>query len=266
MGVLNVTPDSFSDGGQFLDPEAAVEQGRKLVQEGADLLDIGGESTRPGAESVSEEEELRRVVPVIRALHAELDIPLSIDTSKAAVASVALDAGADIINDISGLTADPLMPELALASGAGVVLMHMQGRPRTMQIDPKYVDVRKEVLAWLMGRIQALEEQGMERNRIVVDPGIGFGKTLEHNLDLLTGLSQLQKSGCPLLVGLSRKRFLGMLTGNDVSDRLAGSLSGLVYSLTRGAHIMRVHDVKASVDAARVVDALLEKERQRGMA
>jgi len=257
MGILNVTPDSFSDGGRFLQTEAAVARGLQMLEAGADILDIGGESTRPGAEPVSADEEAARVIPVIEALRVRRDDALlSVDTCKAAVARAALAAGARIVNDVSACTADPAMIEIVRAGGAGVVLMHMRGTPRTMQDDPQYDDVVAEVGQYLEARAAALEAGGVARERIAVDPGIGFGKTLAHNLRLLARLDTLLARGRPVVVGLSRKRFLGLLTERGVEQRLAGSLAGLCWCVSHGVQVMRVHDVEESRDAARVVAAL----------
>ena len=260
MGVLNVTPDSFSDGGRFRAADAAIEHGLAMARDGADIIDVGGESTRPGADAVLLEDELARVVPVIEALGRELtgaEAPLiSVDTRKAAVAERALVAGASIVNDVSALTADPGMPEVARRSRAGVVLMHMRGEPETMQREPRYENAVAEVSAYLVDRLTALGAQGLDPETLAVDPGIGFGKSLEHNLQLLARLDTLAQAGRPVVVGLSRKSFLGGLTGRGAGDRLAGSLAGLVFVAMQGAHVVRVHDVRESVDAARVVAAL----------
>ena len=248
MGILNVTPDSFSDGGQFVDAAAAVQRGMAMVAEGATILDVGGESSRPGAASVSLEEEERRVIPVVRELARQCGALISVDTTKAAVAEQALAAGAHIINDISALTADPGMPEVARRHRAGVVLMHMQGTPRTMQEQPVYADVVAEVSRYLADRVGALTEAGLARAQLAVDPGIGFGKTVEHNVELLRGIPALLRLGRPVLIGVSRKSFLGRLTGREVSDRLVPSLAALAYAVQQGVHIMRVHDVKESCE------------------
>ena len=253
MGILNITPDSFSDGGQFLDTDRAVEHGLAMAQEGAGILDIGGESSRPGAEPVSVDEEIRRVVPVVEALAKRTGALISVDTTKAAVAECALAAGAHIINDITAFTGDPAMAEVARRFGAGVVLMHMQGTPRTMQQEPRYRDVVAEVTGYLAARLAALEAAGLARASLAVDPGIGFGKTVEHNLALLRGLPELVRLGRPVLVGVSRKSFLGRLTGREVADRLVPSLAALAYAVQRGAHIMRVHDVKESCEVVRLL-------------
>jgi dihydropteroate synthase len=264
MGILNVTPDSFSDGNSYFNIEKAIARGLEMVEQGAEIVDVGGESTRPGAESVGAAEETERVVPVIEAICAEIDarglknrVVVSVDTMKASVAERALAAGAAIINDVSALTHDPDMASVAAESGAGVVLMHMQGSPRVMQKDPKYKDVVSEVRDYLAGRVEALVEEGVERDRVAIDPGIGFGKTLEHNLDLLRGLDAMVACGRPVVVGLSRKSMLGRLTGREVDNRLAASISALVFCVMQGAHVMRVHDVAESVDAVIVARRLL---------
>jgi len=257
MGILNATPDSFSDGGRFVDPALAVAHGLKLAAEGADILDVGGESTRPGAAPVEEAEELRRVVPLVQALAERTPCLISIDTTKAGVARAALAAGAHIINDVSGATWDPGMPAVAVEFQAGLVLMHAQGRPQTMQHAPQYADVVTEVRDFLMARLAELTAAGLPRANMVVDPGIGFGKTLEHNLTLLRHLDQLTSLGCPLLIGVSRKALLGKLTGHEKPEqRLAAGLAAQTVAILRGARILRTHDVAAGRDAARVADAL----------
>ena len=263
MGILNVTPDSFSDGGQFQTTEAAVLRGLAMAYEGADIVDVGGESTRPGASPVSEEDECARVIPVIRALRDAFsgrpDAPvISVDTRKAAVAGQAMEAGARIINDVTAL-GDPAMQEVARRTGAGVVLMHMRGEPATMQQDPRYDDVVAGVVDWLRTRRMMLEEAGVASDTMALDPGIGFGKTGEHNLKLLAGLRRLVDCGRPVVVGVSRKKFIGVLTGRDVTNRLAGSLACSVWAASCGAQVWRVHEVKESVDAARMVAALREE-------
>ena len=260
MGILNVTPDSFSDGGRYVDSRQAFEHGLQMVRDGAEIIDVGGESSRPGAEVVSAEEELKRVVPVIKALSRETDCLLSVDTRKARVAQEALAAGAHIINDITALTFDPAMPSVARDGGAGVILMHMRGDPKTMQIEPKYGNVVKEVAGYLRDRIRQLKEQGVLTDAIAVDPGIGFGKTVEHNVSLLAHLDELAGLGRPVVVGLSRKSFIGKITGREVQDRLPGSLAAMAYAIRRGAHVIRVHDVKESCDVARLVDILRREE------
>ena len=260
MGILNVTPDSFSDGGRFIDSRQAFEHGLQMARDGADMIDIGGESSRPGAEPVPIEEELKRVVPAIKALSRETDCLLSVDTRKARVAEEALAAGAHVINDITAMTFDPLMPAVARDQGAGVILMHMRGDPKTMQIEPKYSNVVKEVADYLDGRIRELEEKGLSRNSLAVDPGIGFGKTVEHNVSLIAHLNALAQLQRPVVVGLSRKSFIGKITGREVQDRLSGSLAATAYVIRRGAHVIRVHDVKESCDVARLVDILRREE------
>jgi len=260
MGILNVTPDSFSDGGQFMDFTAAVEHALEMIRQGADIIDIGGESTRPGANPVSVEEEVARVVPVIRAIHEKADCLISIDTQKAEVAEKAIEAGAVIVNDVSACTADSSMANVIRETGVGVVLMHMRGTPRTMQTAPEYTDVLEEVTTYLEGRMADLREMGIAPECMALDPGIGFGKTVEHNCKLLAGLGRLVKTGRPVLIGLSRKSFLGKLTGADVDARLPASIAGAVYAAIHGAHIIRVHDVKETCEATRLVDILKREE------
>jgi dihydropteroate synthase len=255
MGILNVTPDSFSDGGRFVDPGAAVEHGLRLVAEGADLLDIGGESTRPYASPVPAGEELRRVMPVLAVLAEHIRVPISIDTSKAEVARQALAAGAEIINDVTALTGDPAMVAVAAESGAGVCAMHMQGTPQTMQDQPVYQDVVEEVAAYLRKRREALVGAGIAQGRIALDPGIGFGKTTEHNVDLLRNAWRFHELGCPLLVGHSRKRFIGRVLGHEPGDPLAGTI-GVAMALARqGVQILRVHDVACVRQALALFEA-----------
>ena len=244
MGVVNVTPDSFSDGGRFLGPAAAIEHGLRLAAEGADLLDVGGESTRPGAEDVDADEELHRVLPVVEGLCRQTSVPVSIDTSKAVVALETVAAGVQIINDVTGLEGDPAMARLAAESGVGVCVMHMQGTPRTMQKDPTYGDVVGEVRDYLRGRRDALVESGIEWERIALDPGIGFGKTTAHNLSLLSNVGRLHELGCPVLVGPSRKRFIGELIGDLSAGRTAGTIGVALALARRGVQVIRVHDVR----------------------
>jgi dihydropteroate synthase len=260
MGIVNVTPDSFSDGGRFFDTDAAVAHGLHLVKEGADLLDIGGESTRPRAEPVSVEEEMRRVLPVVARLAREAPVPISIDTSKAAVARAAIEAGAEIINDVTGLEADPEMVGLAAETGAGVCVMHMQGSPRTMQDNPTYQDVIAEVGEYLARRRDALVAAGVELDRICLDPGLGFGKTYDHNVSLLAQCATLHTLGCPLLVGPSRKSFLGRMIGDIDADRTSATIGVALALAARGVQILRVHDVRA------VREALLAYESCGGTA
>jgi dihydropteroate synthase len=258
MGIVNVTPDSFSDGGRYLDADRAIEHARALVAEGADLLDVGGESTRPGARAVSADEELRRVLPVLEGLDG-LGVPISIDTSKAAVAEVALHAGAELVNDVTALRADPELAAVCAARGCDVVLMHMQGSPRTMQEAPAYGDVVEEVKGFLAERIRVATRSGVAEDRIWVDPGIGFGKTVEHNLELLRRLSELRDLGRPVVVGTSRKSFIGTLTGREVGDRLGGTIASNVLAVRAGADVLRVHDVAQAREAVRVAEAILER-------
>jgi dihydropteroate synthase len=256
MGVVNVTPDSFSDGGRFLDPRAAVEQGRRLVDEGAEMLDIGGESTRPGADAVPVEEELRRVLPVVEGL-AGSGATISIDTSKAAVAAAALDAGASYVNDVTAFRGDPELAGLVAARGVDCCLMHMLGTPRTMQDDPRYDDVVSEVKAFLEQRLAFAVAAGVAEERIMLDPGIGFGKTLEHNLELLARLGEIVALGRPVLIGVSRKAFLGRITGREPAGRAVATAAANVLALERGASVFRVHDVPETLDALAVAAATL---------
>ena len=259
MGVVNVTPDSFSDGGKWTDADLAVEHALALVEQGAQILDIGGESTRPGAEPVSAVEELARVIPVIEGIAASRPegVRISADTAKAAVAAAALDAGADIINDVTAFTGDPEMKDVAANSGCDVCLMHMQGEPRTMQTNPTYGDVVSDVCSYLQVQVEGLVEAGVDADRIWLDPGIGFGKTVAHNLELLNRLDEVVALGHPVLLGTSRKSFIGKITGAEVGDRLPGSLASIVLGLERGARIFRVHDVKETVQALEIASATL---------
>jgi dihydropteroate synthase len=256
MGVLNVTPDSFSDGDAFLAADAAVAHARGLVADGAGVVDVGGESTRPGAAPVPADEELRRVVPVLERL-AGLPARVSIDTSKAAVARAALERGAEIVNDVTALRGDPEIGALCAERGAGLALMHMQGDPRTMQRDPAYDDVVDDVLVFLAERLEVALAAGVDRERIWLDPGIGFGKTLEHNLELLRRLGELRSLGQPLLVGTSRKSFIGKVDGSEVDDRLGGTIASSLLAAAEGADVLRVHDVAELAQAVRVAGAVL---------
>ncbi|MBB4637577.1 dihydropteroate synthase [Longimicrobium terrae] len=262
MGILNLTPDSFSDGGRFLHPGAAVQQARRMVAEGADLIDVGGESTRPGADPVSAEEEAERVGPVLRALAAELDVPLSVDTRRASVARAALDAGAEIVNDVSGLS-DSGMAGVVAAAGAGLVLMHMRGTPRTMQSLTDYGDVVDDVAAELSASLERADAAGIGRERIVVDPGIGFAKTGAQNLELIAGIGRLRaRLGRPVLLGASRKAFIGALLGGVPADaRDAGTVGACVAGLARGARLFRVHDVRGARQALDVAEAVFRAGR-----
>ncbi len=258
MGIVNVTPDSFSDGGQFLDAKKAVEHGLDMVAEGAGILDVGGESTRPGAAPVSEEEELRRVLPVIRGLRAQTKTMISIDTFKATVAERALAAGADIINDVSGLTHDPRMIEVAAASSCGLVVMHMKGRPQTMQVNPVYQDVVAEVAGCFVERVATLTAAGIDHRRIALDPGIGFGKNLDHNLALLRSLPHFRVLGSPLLIGASRKSMIGKVLGAPgLAASTWPSVAFTSYAREHGAQVLRVHEVKPNLDAMRMTEAIL---------
>jgi dihydropteroate synthase len=275
MGIVNVTPDSFSDGGLFLDGGAAIEHGLRLVGEGADIVDVGGESTRPGAEPVPVQEELRRVAPVIEGLAAaQTGVQISIDTSKASVAAVALDAGAGLVNDVSALRADPEMAGLVADSGAECCLMHMLGEPRTMQQSPRYEDVVDDVKAFLQERLAFAVREGVSERRVLLDPGIGFGKTVEHNLELLRRLDELTALGRPIVIGTSRKSFLGRIAAGagasepiGVRDRLPGTLASNVLAYERGARVFRVHDVAPVRQALAVAAATLgEKWTARSTA
>ena len=254
MGIINVTPDSFSDGGRYVQRDAALAHAQQLIAEGADLLDIGGESTRPGAQPVSVQEEIDRVIPVLEGLRGA-PVPLSIDTRRAEVMRVALAAGASLVNDVAALR-EPGALEAVAASGAAVCLMHMQGQPQTMQAQPEYRDVVSEVRAFLAARIAAVEVAGVSRERIVADPGFGFGKSLGHNLVLLRDLAAFRELGVPILAGLSRKSMLGALTGQDAEHRLPASLAAALIAVQKGASIVRVHDVRATVDALKILRAV----------
>jgi dihydropteroate synthase len=258
MGIVNVTPDSFSDGGLFLDADAAIAHGRELFAQGADILDVGGESTRPGAEPVAADEEIRRVVPVIEAL-ADDGARVSIDTTKAEVARRSLAAGATIVNDVAALRFDPELARVTAEAGAGCVLMHMLGDPRTMQDDPRYDDVVSDVKAFLEERLAYAVAEGIPEERIWLDPGIGFGKTLDHNLELIARLDEIVAIGRPVVFGASRKSFLGKLTGRQVDERLAGTIAANIIAYARGARVFRVHDVPANVDALKVAAATVRR-------
>ncbi|MFA7400454.1 MAG: dihydropteroate synthase [Sideroxydans sp.] len=254
MGIVNVTPDSFSDGGHHASTQAAIDHAQRLIEEGADMLDIGGESTRPGAAFVSEQEELDRVLPVIQGLRS-IAIPISIDTYKPSVMRAALAAGASMVNDVNALQTEGALDVIA-KSNAAVCLMHKQGTPATMQQSPVYQDVLGEVSEFLRKRIEVLEAAGIARQRIVIDPGFGFGKTVAHNLELLGQLDSLRKLGVPILAGLSRKSMLGAITGRDVSDRVVASVAAALLAVQRGASIVRVHDVRDTVDALKILNAV----------
>lgn len=257
MGVINVTPDSFSDGGKFDDPELAANQARRLVEQGADILDIGGESTRPFSEPVSVDEELNRVIPAIRSIREVTDTPISIDTTKAHVAARALEAGADIINDVSGLRFDPEMADVAVSNGGPVVIMHMRGSPRDMQVSPHYDDVVEEVRSFLAERLEWAVGRGIPEKHLIIDPGIGFGKTFEDNLKLIKHLDKIASLGVPVLLGASRKAFLGAITGlENPEERDVATLGAVAYGVIKGAHIVRVHNVGLTMDVLKVVDAI----------
>ncbi len=266
MGILNATPDSFSDGGSYLSLDAALARGREMLAQGADIIDIGGESTRPGAAPVDARTEMNRVLPLIEALSAVPGTRVSIDTAKAAVAREAVRAGACIVNDVTAMEGDPQMAAVVRETGAGVVLMHMRGTPRTMQDNPMYADVVGEVAAWLAARLVAAGVAGIAPEAVVLDPGIGFGKTAAHNIALIAGLERITRFGRPVLAGMSRKRFIGLLSGVEVAgERMAGSLAALTAAILHGASILRVHDVAESVQAARVAAAVREATRQNAV-
>ena len=256
MGIINVTPDSFWDGGRYVDPVAAVDHAERLVEEGADLLDIGAESSRPGSRPIDVEEEVRRLIPVVQAISQQVTVPISIDTTKAEVALRALNVGASIINDISALRFDPNMGQVVAANGAGLVLMHMQGTPATMQESPQYDDVVKEVGQFLLGRVKVAEEAGIGKDQILLDPGIGFGKTVEHNLALLARLGELTKLGRPIMVGVSRKAFIGRVLGKNADKRLMGTAGSIAIAVSKGVRVVRVHDVDAIRDVLKMLEAI----------
>ena len=254
MGILNVTPDSFSDGGMFFDQTDAVLHAFQMVKDGADIIDVGGESTRPGAESVTLEEEIKRVVPVVQKLRQKTKIPLSVDTYKAKVASEALNAGANIVNDISGLLAEPEMADVVAGAGASVVIMHIKGTPKDMQINPSYDDLVGEVYDYLSRAVETARSKGIKQ--IMVDPGIGFGKTADHNLELINRLSEFRRIGVPILIGVSRKSFIGKILDTPVEARLEGTAAAITASILHGADIVRVHDVREMRRVALVADAI----------
>jgi len=256
MGVLNVTPDSFSDGGAYLTVEHALQHARQMQAEGADIIDIGAESSRPGAQPIDETEELRRLLPVLEAVHDAVPLPISVDTTKAAVARRAIRAGATIVNDISALRGDPLMGSLVVETGAAVVLMHMQGTPQSMQQAPRYGHVVEEVLAFLRERVQVAIAHGIKGSQIVLDPGFGFGKLQEHNLQLLAEFDAFTKLGYPVLAGVSRKQFIGNLTQQPVQERGYGTAGAVAVAVLKGARIIRVHDVRSMRDTVSVVSAI----------
>ena len=256
MGVLNVTPDSFSDGGCYLDVAAAINHAKKMVEDGADVIDIGGESSRPGASPASTEEELSRVHPVVEGIVDEVSVPVSIDTCKSAVARRALESGANIVNDITALCGDAEMAKVVAEMNAGVILMHMRGTPRTMQQLPVYGDVVSEISSWLQRRIEEAETNGVPPDKIVIDPGIGFGKTVDHNLEILRRLDEFRNLNKPVLIGTSRKSFIGKILDLPVNDRIEGTAATVAWAIAHGADMIRVHDVKTMHRVARMTDAL----------
>ena len=259
MGVLNVTPDSFSDGGKFFNKDKAIAQGLSMARDGADIIDVGGESTRPGAGDLNIEEEIARTAPVIEGLSKKLKIPISIDTRKSEVAEAAIKAGASMINDVSGLRHDPRLADVAAKYGVAIILMHMKGTPRNMQDNPEYNNLMKEIIDSLKGSIGIAKEAGVAEDKIIVDPGIGFGKGVEHNLEILRSLGELKSLGRPICIGTSRKSFIGkVLNIPNADDRLAGTLATCVMAVTNGADILRVHDVKDCREAAAMVDSVLK--------
>jgi dihydropteroate synthase len=264
MGVLNVTPDSFSDGGRYLDPDAAVAHAVAMAEQGADLIDIGAESTRPGSDPVDEKEEIRRLIPVVGAVCRKVSVPVSVDTTKAAVARKALDAGAAIVNDISALRFDPLMKAVVAETGAGLVLLHMQGTPKTMQQAPSYRDVIEEIRQFFVERIRAALEAGIGAEQILLDPGIGFGKNLAHNLSVLAHLDALVALGYPILVGVSRKAFIGQVLDRPGDERVMGTAAAVAVAILRGARVVRVHDVKRMRDVVKIVNAIMSHEEKAG--
>jgi len=257
MGILNVTPDSFSDGGRYVDADAACAHAMAMIEQGADLLDIGAESSKPGAVAIDEEEERRRLLPIVRELCRRTTIPLSIDTTKAAIAEEALDAGAALINDISALRFDPRMASVVARSGAGVILMHMQGTPATMQRTASYTYVVEDVRAFLAARLEVAQQAGIPRDRILLDPGIGFGKNCEHNVTLLNHLDAFQTLGRPIVVGVSRKAFLGKILGRTIDERLMGTAGAVAVAIMKGARVIRVHDVAPIRDVVKIVEAIM---------
>jgi dihydropteroate synthase len=257
MGVLNVTTDSFSDGGRFLRHQDAIAQGMRMAKQGADIIDVGGESTRPGSDPIPLEEELSRVIPVISALSQQTDVPISIDTYKSDMAKRALDAGAQMINDISALRFDPEMKKIAKEYDVPIVLMHIKGTPKDMQQNPYYEDVIAEITGYLEGSIDTAQEAGIEKDKIIIDPGIGFGKRLEDNLNILKNLKKFSILGCPILIGCSRKSFIGKILNLPVEKRLEGSLAALAVAVMNGASMVRVHDVEESKRVTRMVDAII---------
>jgi dihydropteroate synthase len=261
MGIVNVTPDSFSDGGQFLDSEKAIKHAKLLANQGADIIDIGGESTRPGSESVTLEEEKRRVIPVIEGIAGEMNVPISIDTCKSEVAKTALDKGASMINDVSAMRIDSKIVDVALEQDAPMILMHMKGTPKNMQLNPSYTSVMGEIKEFLRDRVEFAISKGMTRDSIFIDPGIGFGKTTEHNYEIIRNLRELKELELPILIGPSRKSFIGNTLGLDVDDRLEGTLATITMCVMNGADMVRVHDVQEVLRVVRMTDAIYKKSR-----
>ncbi len=257
-GVLNVTPDSFSDGGQHFDTRRAIDRALEMERDGADIIEVGGESTRPGAARLSAEEELARIAPVLEALRTRLRVPVSVDTYKSAVAALAIELGASLINDVSALRFDPLVADAVASSGAVLILMHMRGDPQTMQKIPPSPDIFAEIEADMITALAEAEARGVNRGQIILDPGIGFGKTLEQNLALLNHLDRFNNLDLPLMIGTSRKSFIGKLTGRPENERVFGTAASVAASILRGAHIVRVHDVKEMVEVARITDAIIQ--------
>jgi dihydropteroate synthase len=262
MGVLNITPDSFSDGGLFLEPAKAIEHGLLMAKQGADIIDVGGESSRPGAEAVPLDEELRRVIPVIAGLASRLEIPVSVDTYKAQVAEQAIEAGAQMINDISGLSFDPRMPAVAARFDTPLIIMHIKGNPKTMQQAPHYDNVMGEIIAYMRAGIERAERAGVDPHQVIVDPGIGFGKRVQDNLSILKRLDELAVLERPILIGTSRKSFIGAVLKQEVDERAIGTLATVAVSVLKGAHIVRVHDVPAIRQTAAMVDAIINPKGQ----
>jgi dihydropteroate synthase len=259
MGIINVTPDSFSDGGQFFDSEAAISHGKEMVSQGADILDIGGESTRPGSSAVTADDELSRVIPVIEGLVAEVDVPISIDTCKSEVAKAAISAGASIINDISAMRFDPKIADVAANKKVPIILMHMKGTPKDMQENPVYKDVIGDIKDFLNERVKFAISKGIPHENIIIDPGIGFGKTLMHNYDIIKRLGELKELNLPILMGTSRKSFIGKTLNLEADERLEGSLATVTMSIINGADIVRVHDVKETVRCVKMTDAIYKR-------
>ncbi len=257
MGILNVTPDSFSDGGKYLELEQAIERGIQMAEDGADMIDIGAESTRPGAEPVSVEQELRRIIPVMEGLLKQVDVPISVDSYKSSVAETALKAGAHLINDISGLRFDPKMSEVVARYQVPVVIMHIKGQPKNMQQNPYYDDLMGEIYGYLATGIQLAEAAGIKRQNIIIDPGIGFGKRLMDNYEILRRLNELKGLACPILIGPSRKSFIGRVLDLPLDQRLEGTIAAVAIGIQNGAHIVRVHDVKQIAKACRIIDLLV---------